>query len=67
MKAKAMSKGFNKAPYRYSELYTRWRKVVGTSDAAAIGAQHSRLHLGAQYDEVMAAIRRHRRHSMEDE
>ena len=34
-------------------------------DAAALGEKHSRACLGAQYDEVMAAIRRHRRHAEE--
>lgn len=65
--AAAVSKPYDKAPYRYSELYTRWRKAVGSNDAAAIGAQHSRHWLGAQYDEVQAAIRHHRRHAEEYE
>lgn len=60
-------KPYDKAAYHYSELYTRWRKAVGTSEAAGLGERHSRLHLGnEQYDEVQAAIRRHRRYR-EDE
>jgi hypothetical protein len=61
-------KSYDKAPYHYSELFTRWRKAVGTSEAAALSERHSRLHLGnEQYDEVQAAIRRHRRYRQEDE
>jgi len=56
-----------KSPYRHSELFTRWREAAirGSKDAAALGEKHSRACLGAQYDEVMAAIRRHRRHAEE--